>query len=944
MLNTPRRLIPCLVVLLTTFAAVAQAPPKGPPAANAGAIQRPTDKVQGWKAVPDPSDFKGKLRGDIKISIPVKHTVQAADSTRPGALVALCDANPFGPRQWGVLNLQTGAFAPAFTDPTHFEDPQLSPDGALLVGKVTPKQLRTPGLEIWNFKTGKPLHRLAGKDAFTVPQAIGFAPGDLLITVTSKHFDGTLAATSTKTGAPAWEAKLPAAVETKNAAISPGGKYVAAVYDKGLWLYDTATGQELSNHALPEPPEPATFGSKPMGMAFSADGQELAAVFEHGMGKSRLVVWDMATGVAIVDRVADALKDERWSKRGERKLEFFPGGQLLRFSNQVIDRDTGKVVHTLAGDAAGGRGIELMKVVAEDKVLAIGERGTDGRAAVTTVSLPKDQIAKAQDVVRAGGRSSDASLPPLSKPDFSGVRTVLEAPAPEPYSLKPDSPATRTNVGLGAIALRPQRPPSGVEHNPTRVIFTGPPANQVAVAYHLGGAFEKDPAKHKTIVDRINLSGGTTSASLEIPGHAAVLDFSADGKLVLVRQGEDRIDLYSLATTPAKHVIGFRPFTGDKNGEKVGWGGIVSPEQFLTISNAGRSILWNASGAKAVYEIALSAGDPQWGGGFTFSPNRKYLAYGNGQGVTLLDPTLGQPVAQLHGPKSSGDHLAFSFDGTRLAHFTYRPYPNLRTYDLNTGKLIGDAALPKETWTGPVVWAAPGYVLVNGYLADLDKKIAVWRYFTGGIAPPIQGAPDGRVWAFVHGQLNQPPAVVAFNLPHDDAKKVIASIRAEENIVLKPGMKISVEAGVEGKPEYQAKVLETLKQRCKDAGLIVEENPQPVRLVASTSNTGSKTLDYDIRGRGRETVTVPEYDCRIQIIKDGQTIWEVSSKAGGSASFIVLLKQDETAQSQVNKANENPGSGFFLNATIPGTVAKPIEKLGTSRFTLRGVQNAAGEQ
>jgi hypothetical protein len=763
-----------------------------------------------------------------------------------------------------------------------------------------------------------------------------------LITVTNVHFDGTLAATSTKTGNPAWETKLPAAVEPKDAAISPGGKYFAAVYDKGLWFFDTATGKELSNHPLPEPPEPATFGSKPLALAFSPDGQEIAAVFEHGMGKSRLVVWDMATGMPAADKVADALKDDRWAKRGERKLEFFPGGQLLRFSNQVIDRGSGKIVHTLPADP-GGRGVELMKVLAEDRVLVLGERSTDGRVAVTAVSLPKDQIAKAQDVVRSGGRSSDASLPPLSKPDFSAVRTLLDAAAPEPYAAKPDSPSIKTNIGLGAIALRPQRPPSGIQHDAKRAIFTGPPTNQLAVAYHLGGAFEKDPAKIKTIIDRINVGGGASAGSLEIPGHADLLDFAADGKLALLRQGEDRLDLYSFAAAPAKHVVGFRPYEGDKNGEKVGWAGIVSPEQILTVSNSGRMVLWSLPAAKAVYEIALSTGDPQWSGGFAFSPNRKYLAFGNGQGVTLFDPAAGQPVAQLHGPNSSGDHIAFSFDGTRLAHFTYRPYPNLRAYDLAAGKLIGDAALPKETWTGPVAWAGAGHLLVGGYLADLEKKIAVWRYSLDAFGPAITGAPDPRVWAFVQGQLNQPPALVAFNLPHEDAKKVIASIRAEQNIVLKPGMKISVEAGVEGKPDYQAKVLETLKARCKDAGLVVDDN-QPIRLVASTSNTGSKTIDYDIRGRGKETVTIPEYECRLQIIKDGQTIWEVGTKAGGNASFVVLLKQDETAQSQVNKANENPGSAFFLNASIPGTVAKPLDKLGTSRFTLKGIQNTPAAQ
>ena len=70
----------------------------------------------------------------------------------------------------------------------------------------------------------------------------------------------------------------------------------------------------------------------------------------------------------------------------------------------------------------------------------------------------------------------------------------------------------------------------------------------------------------------------------------------------------------------------------------------------------------------------------------------------------------------------------------------------------------------------------------------------------------------------------------------------------------------------------------------------------------------------------------------------------MTTPAGGSHSFFVHLRGDETAQSQVDKANQNPGSAFFLNATIPATVARPLPNLGTSRFTLRGIQTAPGGQ
>src|SRR5688572_7061432 len=87
---------------------------------------KPTEKAQGWQAAPDPSVAAVKAKSDIKLTIPIKHTLQAAVPTRPGAIIAINDANPFGPRQWGVLNLQTGSYAPAFSSEAAFEDPQIS--------------------------------------------------------------------------------------------------------------------------------------------------------------------------------------------------------------------------------------------------------------------------------------------------------------------------------------------------------------------------------------------------------------------------------------------------------------------------------------------------------------------------------------------------------------------------------------------------------------------------------------------------------------------------------------------------------------------------------------------------------------------------------------------------------------------------------------------------
>jgi hypothetical protein len=408
--------------------------------------------------------------------------------------------------------------------------------------------------------------------------------------------------------------------------------------------------------------------------------------------------------------------------------------------------------------------------------------------------------------------------------------------------------------------------------------------------------------------------------------------------LITLISGSDRVDVYSLAAPgPAKSVLAFRPYDGDKNGAAVKFAAAVSPEQLITVSQSGRLVLWQLAGAKAVYEMAVKSDD------FEFSPNRKQLAFSNGAGVSIIDPATGQVLASLSENPGQLTQLAFSPDGARLAHFAAQPYARVTVYDLATGKTVGDCTLPKDAWTGQVAFAGPAHVLVAGYLCEPAKRLVVWRYAPDPFSPKARGGqPDDRYWAFVKGEFRQPSALVPVVLPHDEAKKLIANLNPNDLLIVRPGVKVAVTASVTGDAAFQKKVLDHLTERATAAGLVVDP-AAPIRLTATTTAKAARTMQYHVIGGNpaNQTVSIPSYECKVTLTDGGgQTLWDVGAPAGNLQPTFAHLKAGQTVQQLVDEINANPGNGFYTNLSIPGAIGRPLDQLQTSTITMKGPQPA----
>jgi hypothetical protein len=424
---------------ITSLVATACLAPLAFAQATSPAINRPTAPVDGWTSAVDAGDAKAKPRLDLRLTLPIKHQTRCVLPDRPSPFVAICDANAFGPKQWSLLNLNTGAITPAFAAKMNLDDPSLSPDAQYLATKARGEKGQPSACEIYAVKGGKQLYRLTSGDDHWPPVPIGFTLPDQLVSFTNVKFKPALQAWDLKTGNKLWETPLDKGIEPRTAAVSPGGKFVAFIAERKLTILDAATGQPLDSVDLPQGEER---NPKPRGLAFSPDGLELAAYCEAGHAKSRLLIWDLATGVVMTDQTAEAPKDDRWARGDNRKFEYFADPRLLRFSNWVIDRESGKAIYAIP-PSKQGRPDDLMMALGNDRVLLVSEKEQD-KAFVTVAALPKAELDKSLAVVRTGGRSTDANLPrnpsPITPPYASRLMPPVRPPGPTNRTRAPSPP------------------------------------------------------------------------------------------------------------------------------------------------------------------------------------------------------------------------------------------------------------------------------------------------------------------------------------------------------------------------------------------------------------------------------------------------------------------------------------------------------------------------
>jgi hypothetical protein len=540
-----------------------------------------------------------------------------------------------------------------------------------------------------------------------------------------------------------------------------------------------------------------------------------------------------------------------------------------------------------------------------------------------------------------GADSGDGDDAPEA--NWSSVSTVAVSD-PGKWALKPDAaPATEKPVNKPIILASTVKSKGKgelpfFEHVDNLLFDRGRGRALVVIR-------DGSPGKELDVkLQRVDLLQGKAGEPFNYPSKMKPVDLDPAGEQLLSRDDfmfspRHKVSGVGIWKLEEKGLKKVKTFSAHEPGEfhkgAPEWAQFVDADHIITVSFPNKLAMFQVSKARAVYKMDLAHGS----GIPALSANRKYLAVSVNDGVYILDALTGDSLAKMPGDPGSVSALSFRPDGTQLAGFSAQ---RLSVWNLEKGDLYRDIYFSQALHATKIDWLDRGYLLVGGQnLIDLDRRIVLWRYQFEGMnaGSPAFGESGGAFWYALTSQDRKERGLFRARLPHEEALKTAASLRADDLLAVKPGAQVSLSVNVQGDPNEQQKALNALTAQLRQLGMSVVNGGSLV-LQASTETGKTSTIEYHAFGRlgGSEKATVTEQISRLKFVENGKVIWEAVSVSG--APHILHMKQGETAQ-QALAPYQRPNVQFFVNVKVPQYVARPSEAgaYGASQFTPQGIQD-----
>lgn len=811
-----------------------------------------------WKVQADPPAEAVDLSGvkDFNVAIPARFDHRnVVFPTAPSRFVVV-GRNDNDKEARELWDLTTGKAVARIRGKAEIEKPlALSANGAYLAGNVPWKN----AVVVVDLKANKELGRFEFPQH--KPDAIDFAGNDRL--VLGFFWGNQIQVWDLKTGQQTANVTVKR-FEKEAFAVSPGGRFVAAIFDHVLHVYDAENGAEVGLQTLPRGMDNAETNGK--GLAFSPDGQELVALAE-AWGKWYITCWNLSDGKVIAHHgpFDKGEVKQPGGFEGLPSIQWLPhqDGWLV-FGEAIVEKQSGKKVESLPyGDELK---VAARKIINDDRALAVV--GKDGQRLVA-VPLQTEKIAAATRIAREGGDPLDATLGGTKSADLTSARAISLGRTAWSASADPaPSVASGISSRLTTIKTRPGEV--------AKILFASPDVPRAAISSQPEKAFPHQPASldgKPLVIDRFDISNGKHLGRIELPPAIDLVAFSPDGKTVLTGnyKDHDRLDAFDKSGKP---IAGWRPY-GQESGDdrQVVWADFLDADRVLTASATGTVVLWSLPDCKPEYVIKNACQGPP-----RLSPGRKSLALFQNSAFTLIDPAAGSAqgttAALASAPGRVGAFVScFSQDGRVLAAVVGS---TLARWDLTTGQTLGEFPVAVGE-VKSIELCGPNHALVNGQtLYDLNRRKVVW-YYQGGAA--ASGSPDGLHWLAL-GNPFQPARLGALQVPDPAIEKLVAQSEDPSiPAVLKPGTTVSVQLDFGNPPRdadaYRKKLTEALANRIRVAGATAKDN-QAVKLVAKiTEKSTNETMQLRqfgiprAGGPGVTTIPIRNLECEL-FLSDAQ--------------------------------------------------------------------------
>lgn len=729
----------------------------------------------------------------------------------------------------------------------------LSPDGKLFAA-VAPHRKR-----IWVWTTEDARGRV--EIPFDrEPEFIDFAAGDRLVAV--DNWEHRAMVYSLKDGSRVLEFPIPDGTNRESFAVSPGRRYFVAAGKGRLQAYDMESGANAADVVIEKS---GSFDPDCKGLAFSADGEELAGLFTEAFQPATVRAWEVATGsesARLTIPEKDLGRPATWDRNS--KLQFLPErAGFLVYGQGVFERKSGQRIWLLPFE--NGRYPEGPRVVIDlGRVLTVvGDRP----GLLSVVPLPKEKLNAAIETVREGGNALDAMLPKLAKPDLSGAKRVGSPGAVAWRDVR--DPAPEARVGRRPISI------AANVKDVERILFAAPESGRAIVASFPDagpGASEDAKSASPRRVERFDLAAGRRLGAFDtLPGTEPIA-VGTDGELTAVRALKDK-KRFDILDAKGSHVAGWRPYSdGEGEAQEVAWAAFLDPKSLLTVSTSGALVLWSLPGVRAEYVAdAAVIGEP------ILSPGRKYLASIEGGELRILEARTGAMVASRPVPEAARQNVppgfpnprrisaAFRRDGGELAVVAEQVVTRI---DSATGRAIATDRVDGCTGSD-VAYCGEGYLLLDHRLLfDLGRKVVVWNY--AGQAVHGAGAPDGDQWLVVGFPL-KPGVLGSLRIPEP---KALAAMELGFNPatpgILKRGDALSLV--VEGAnptkdpAAYRQQLIEGMTASLRNAGYQVADG-QPRRLVVRIRDEATgETIHVREFGRFNLSESFPERRLTVEVV------------------------------------------------------------------------------
>ncbi len=606
-------------------------------------------------------------------------------------------------------------------------------------------------------------------------------------------------------------------------AVSPGGKHLAVRCGDSINVYDLADGKKMATLELPELTPGVNRQPGPVGIAFSADGRELAAVVRKaGAEAGTLIVWGTTDGTKSEHAVGQQTSPEPVLAGG-----WVVGAEVLK---------DGKKTPLLLPNALPGG---VRTVVSPSQVILLDNRGQN-------------------HAIRTFGGSGGAGTP-------SGAKEVPT-----------DAAAGWTGLTVGKVPR--------IDDLHHRLVMLGD-IGVPAITLPLDGRMvfvecgdEPTPGKGARtvkVIDPVKMGVPHThklAAGRYILGDAATSEAFLTCDAPTDPTQKPRLELLA---ADGRSLGGWSPPFADGPPK---YAAVASTTRVVTVG-AGRVTAWQLPEGKAVWTAAFPDAD---GGGL--SPDGKVLFVAHPGGVRAMDVETGGTLGNLTGGggplggRGRGHcRLAFGGDGRRVA-VMYTASRTVRVWDLSTGVQVASLSPSHLDETSPLRFFGSRWLLAGEVLFDLTDRREVWRLKATAIGSVVAGGgpADGRIW--YSSSMGSSRHLAWVCLPDNQLTRFVADYDRTGDAIFQKGEKVRlvIEPPADAPPGWDAQA-RTAARLALTSAKLTEDAAAPTVVKVTFTTVPGESMKMKWQGAenlGREeTIKKFSVERRTEVTRDGRVVW-----------------------------------------------------------------------